>query len=138
MQRFVCMRGKPTRIQFDRGDQLVAASKQMKESNFSGVQEWAGKNGIEWHLVPTGGQLYNEQAERMIGILEKQVYQSFKGIKYTHEETCTILKEADHIVNSHPLTVSPSAQKILCWGGSELAVGIYMCSHALGMCYPYM
>jgi hypothetical protein len=29
------------------------------------------ERGIEWHLVPTGGQHFNGQAERMIGILKK-------------------------------------------------------------------
>jgi hypothetical protein len=33
----------------------VAALKQVKDWNFSRVQEWAGKNGIEWLLAPTGG-----------------------------------------------------------------------------------
>jgi hypothetical protein len=59
-----------------------------EEWDFGRVQEWVGKNGIEWHLVPTGGQHFNGQAERMIGILKKQVHQSFEGRKYTHEETC--------------------------------------------------
>jgi hypothetical protein len=43
MQRFMCLRGTPRRIQSDRGKQLVAASKQMKVWDFSGIQEWAGK-----------------------------------------------------------------------------------------------
>jgi hypothetical protein len=36
----------PSRIQSDRGDQLIAASKQMKEWNFDGIQQWAGRRGI--------------------------------------------------------------------------------------------
>jgi hypothetical protein len=35
---------------------------QVKTWEFGGVQEWVGKNGIEWHLVPTGGQHFNGQA----------------------------------------------------------------------------
>jgi hypothetical protein len=41
--------------------------------DFKGVQEWAGKNGIEWHLLSTGGEHFNRQAERIIGILKKQI-----------------------------------------------------------------
>jgi hypothetical protein len=52
---------------------------------------------------PTGGQHFNGQAERMIGTLKKQMWRSFKGRKYTHEETCTILQEAAQVVNSRPL-----------------------------------
>jgi hypothetical protein len=65
----------------------VAASKHVRD--FSGVQEWARKRGIEWHLVPTCGQHFNWQADMMIGVLKKQVSWSFDGKKYTHEETCT-------------------------------------------------
>jgi hypothetical protein len=80
----------PSRIQSDRGDQLIAASKQMKEWNFEGIQQWAGRRGIEWHLVPTGGQHLNRQAERMIDILNRQLHRSFEIKKYAHEETCTM------------------------------------------------
>ncbi len=101
---FMCERGVPSRIQSDRGGQLVAASKQLAAWNFEGVQEWAGKSGIEWHLVPTGGQHFNGQAERMIGILKKQIRRSYKVRKYTHEETCTILQEASQtVLNSRPM-----------------------------------
>ncbi len=50
---FMCARGVPLRIQSDRGEQLVAASKQIGAWSFEGVKEWAGRRGIEWHLVPT-------------------------------------------------------------------------------------
>jgi hypothetical protein len=36
----------------------------------------------------------------MIGILKKQMWRSFEGKKYKHDETCTILKEAAQVVNS--------------------------------------
>jgi hypothetical protein len=78
--RFMCARGMPSRIQSDRGEQLVAVLKQLAAWNFERVREWAGKNGIEWHLVPPGGQHFNRQAERMIGILKKQIWRSFKKL----------------------------------------------------------
>jgi hypothetical protein len=87
------------------------ASKQVKVWNFSGVQELARKRGIEWHLVPTGGQHFNGQAERMIGVLKKQVSRSFEGKNYKHEETCTILQEAAQIVNSCYIVAGPWAEK---------------------------
>jgi hypothetical protein len=46
LHRFMCTRGVPSRIQYDRGEQLVAASKQLAVWDFEGVQEWAGKNEI--------------------------------------------------------------------------------------------
>ncbi len=47
--RFVYTRGVPLRIQSDRGEQLVTASKQISAWNFKGIQEWAeerASNGI--------------------------------------------------------------------------------------------
>ncbi len=67
-----CTRGTQTRIQSNREDQLVVASKQIKDWNYSRVRDWAGKNGIERHLVPTGGQTFNGQAERIIWTLKNK------------------------------------------------------------------
>ncbi len=82
LREFMCAWGMRSRIQSDRGEQLVAASKQISAWNLEGVREWAGRNGIEWHLVTTGGQHFNGQAETMIGILKKQIWRSFEGRKY--------------------------------------------------------
>jgi hypothetical protein len=46
----------------------------------------------------------------MIGVLKKQIWRSFEGRKYMHEETCTILQEATQVVNSRPLTAGPWAE----------------------------
>jgi hypothetical protein len=100
----------PSRIQSDRGEQLVAASKQISSWDFEGVKEWAGKRSIKWHLVPIGSQHFNRQAERMIRILKKQIWRNFEGKKYTHEETRTILQETAQIVNSRPLAVGSWAK----------------------------
>ncbi len=106
----MCLRGVPSRFQSDRGEQLVAASKQISMWNFNDVMQWAGRKGIEWVLVPTGGQHFNGQAERMIGLIKKQVWRSFNGKKYSHEETVTILQEAAQVINSRPLACNPWAE----------------------------
>jgi hypothetical protein len=103
LRRFMCLRGVPSRFQSDRGEQLVAASKQIAMWDFNDVIQWTGRKGIEWVLVPTGGQHFNGLAERMIGLIKKQIWRSFKGKKYSHEETVTILQEAAQVINSRPL-----------------------------------
>ncbi len=42
-------------IQTDRTEQLEAASQQMSAWDCKEIFQWAGKNGIEWDLVLTGG-----------------------------------------------------------------------------------
>ncbi len=94
LRRFMCLNGVPSRIQSDRGEQLVAASKQIAKWNFNDVMQWARRKGVEWILVPIGGQHFNGQVEKMIGLIKKQIWRSFEGQKYSHEETVTILQEA--------------------------------------------
>jgi hypothetical protein len=104
LRQFTGIRGTPTRFQSDRGEQLVAAAKQVSTWDFKEVTQWAGKRGIEWTLVPTGGQHFNGQGERMIGLIKKQLWQTFEGKKHSHEETLTLLMEAVHSINSRPIT----------------------------------
>ncbi len=82
---------------------MEAASKQREKWDFEGIQQRAGKKGIEWHLVPTVGQHFISQAERMIRILKKQLRRSLQGNKFAHKETCRLLQEAGQIVNSRPI-----------------------------------
>jgi hypothetical protein len=107
LRRFMSVRGTPTRFQSDRGEQLVAAAKQVSSWDFKEVIQWAGKKGIEWTLVPTGGQHFNWQAERMIGLIKKQLWKIFEGKKLSHEETITLLTEAVQKINSRPITRNP-------------------------------
>jgi hypothetical protein len=107
LRRFMSIRGTPTRFQSDRGEQLVAAAKQVALWDFKEVVQWAGRKGIEWTLVPTGGQHFNGQAERMIGLIKQQLWRTFEGRKLSHEETITILAEAVQKINSRALTWNP-------------------------------
>jgi hypothetical protein len=107
LRRFMCLRGILSRFQLDRVEQLVAASKQVAKWDLKDLVQWAGKKGIEWVLVPTGGQHFNGQAERMIGLIKRQICRSFEGKKYSHKETVTILQEAAQVINSRPLGRNP-------------------------------
>ncbi len=107
LKRFMGLRGTLTRFQSDRGEQLVAAAKQVSTWDFKEVIQRAGRKGIEWTLVPTGGQHFNGQAERIIGLIKKQRWKTFEGKKLSHEETLTLLVEAVQKTNSRPITRNP-------------------------------
>jgi hypothetical protein len=85
----------------------VAAAKQVSTWDFKEVIQWAGRKGIEWTLVPTGGQHFNGQAERMIGLIKKQLWKTFEGKRLSHEETLTLLAEAVQKITSRPITWNP-------------------------------
>jgi hypothetical protein len=54
-------------------------------------------------VVPTGGQHFNGQAERMIGILKKCLEGTLAGKRCTLGEMGTIVAEAAQMVNSRPI-----------------------------------
>jgi hypothetical protein len=107
LRRFMGLRGTPTRFQSDRGEQLVAAAKQVSTWDLKEVIQWAGKKGIEWTLVPTGGQHFNGKAERMIGLIKKQLWKTFEGKRLSRKETLTLLVEAVQKINSRPIMRNP-------------------------------
>ena len=67
LRRFMSLHGEPKRFQSDQGTQLVAASKQVASWDWSKIHQFADGAGVDWQAVPTGGQHFNGQAERIIG-----------------------------------------------------------------------
>jgi phospholipase C len=72
----MAIHGAPARFQSDQGTQLVEASKQVKSWDWSRVHQHLNDVGAEWQIVPTGGQNFNKQAERMIGLVKNCLEQS--------------------------------------------------------------
>ena len=103
LRRFMALYGAPKRFQSDQGTQLVAASKQVKAWDWTRVRQQADGVGAEWHVVPTGGQHFNGQAERMTGILKKCLEGTLAGKRCTLGEMGTIVAEAAQMVNSRPI-----------------------------------
>ncbi len=103
VRRFMAMHGAPSRFQSDQGTQLVAADKQIRTWDLARVQSEVGARGAEWHLVPTGAQHFNGQAEQMIGLLKPCLDQALAGKRYSYGELATVMAVAAQIVNSRPI-----------------------------------
>jgi hypothetical protein len=103
VRRFMAIHGAPSRFQSDQGTQLVAAAKQIRSWDWSKVHSEVGTRGAEWHLVPTGAQHFNGQAERMIGLLKPCLEQAVAGRRYSYGELATVMAEAAQVVNSRPI-----------------------------------
>ncbi len=99
----MAVHGAPSRFQSDRFTQLVVAAKQIRAWDWTRVQAEVGARGTEWHLVPTGAQHFNGQAERMIGLLKPCLEQVIAGKRYSYGELATVMAEAAQVVNSHPI-----------------------------------
>jgi hypothetical protein len=103
VRRFMAMHGAPKRFQSDQGTQLVAASKQLATWDWMAVHEQTEREGAEWHIVPTGGQHYNGQAERLIGLLKRCLEGGLNNRRFTLGELSTVVAEAAQTVNSRPI-----------------------------------
>jgi hypothetical protein len=103
VRRFMLLHGAQKRFQSDQGTQLVAASKQVATWDWTAVHEVAEKEKAEWHIVPTGGQHYNGQAERLIGLLKRCLEGILNSRRLTLCELNTVVAEATQLVNSRPI-----------------------------------
>jgi hypothetical protein len=72
----------------------------------SRVHQQAERAGAEWHVVPTGGQHFNGQAERMIGILKRCLEGALTGKRCTMGDMGTVMAEAAQMVNIRPIARS--------------------------------
>ncbi len=81
----------------------MAASKQLATWDWTAVHEQAEREGAEWHIVPTGGQHYNGQAERLIGLLKRCLEGTLNNRRLTLGELSMVVAEAAQTVNSRPI-----------------------------------
>jgi hypothetical protein len=103
VRRFMVLHGSPRRFQSNQGTQLVAASKQLATWDWTAVHEAVEKENAEWHIIRTGGQHYNGQAERLIGLLKRCLEGTLNSRRLTLGELSTVVAEATQMVNSRPI-----------------------------------
>jgi hypothetical protein len=117
LRRFISLRGTPSRIQSDPGDQLLAAAKELGKWDFRRITEWAAGQRIEWHVIPAASQHFNGVAESMIRVTKIQLTDLLKERTCTKGELDTILTEVAYIVNSRPLMVKAGEDP---WAGGPI------------------
>ena len=112
LQRFICIKGTPSKIQSDRGTQLVPAAKQVGGWDFSEIRDWCTTKKFTWELIPTGVQHQNGPAECLFGLIKKVLDSVFRNQVCTFSELSTVLHEAALIINSRPLGVPGRAEDL--------------------------
>jgi len=113
LRRFISRRGNVKSITSDNGTNLVSANKEIRES----VKEWnhhyigtaLAQQQIEWCFNTPGASHFGGFYERLIRSVRKvfDALLNSQVLKMNDEELCTLMCEAESILNSRPLTDLP-------------------------------
>nr|XP_034840862.1 uncharacterized protein LOC117996834 [Maniola hyperantus] len=108
LRRFAARRRMPKVLYSDNGTNFVRANKELKHA----IEEMKRENlvteaeelGVQWKFIPPGAPNMGGAWERLVRSIKTALSVTLKG-KIPREETLhTLLLEAEHIVNSRPLT----------------------------------
>jgi hypothetical protein len=108
MRRFTNRRGCPKKMRSDNGTNFRGASAELKEviTNLdqAAISDFATGLQIEWDFNPPKAPHMGGIWERMVRSVKEVLYGLLKDHVLTDPQLHTVLTEAEHIVNSRPIT----------------------------------
>ena len=108
-RRFVARHGKPRKVISDNAAQFKLASDTIKKLwgqilTEDDVISYAANQNVQWEftveLAPWMGVFY----ERLVGLVKRSLRKALGKVCLTNGQLMTVLKEAEAVVNSRPLT----------------------------------
>ena len=112
LRRFISIRGKPIKIWSDRGSQLSAASKEIKEvinqRNDDAVTKFSSQMEIDWSFNSPDAPWQNGCAEALIKSVKKALSVSVGVQELSFTEMQTVLFESASLVNERPIGKNPT------------------------------
>ena len=113
MRRFMSIRGCPIKMWSDRGTQLVAANKEMRQviasHDESVIREFGADNAIDWEFNAPDAPWQNGCAEALIKSAKKAISVAIGGQILTFPEMQTVLYEAANLLNERPIGRHPTS-----------------------------
>jgi len=113
LRRFMSLRGTPIKVWSDRGSQLRAADKGVREivSGFDDkmIAQFGGENSFEWEFTSPSAPWQNGCSEALIKSVKRALKISMGTQAYTFTEMQTILFEAASLVNERPIGRHPTS-----------------------------
>ena len=97
LRRFIALHGRPALIVSDKGSQLLAACKDVKE--------WALRNQIQWKSVPAEDQHQNGVSEALIKSTKRSLLHTIGENILTISELQTVCFEVATLVNGRPIGI---------------------------------
>ena len=113
IRRFIAIRGCPTKMLSDRGTQLVAANKELKQIiaglDENALKEFGADNSIDWAFSAADAPWQNGCAESLIKSAKKAIAVAIGAQVLTFSEMQTVLFEAANLLNERPIGRKPSS-----------------------------
>ncbi|XP_014217295.1 uncharacterized protein LOC106645853 [Copidosoma floridanum] len=108
LQRMAARRGCPAVIYSDNGTNFRGACTELQTEvarlDRQRQKEYASKNGIRWFFSPPEAPHMGGSWERLVRSVKVALHATLKDEVPSEEVLCTVLAEAEHVVNSRPLT----------------------------------
>lgn len=108
LRRFISRRGRPEVIFSDNGTNFVAADKELREGlkqfNQHRISGYLLQHEIIWKFNPPAASHMGGVWERMIRCVRKVLANVVKEQTMNDETLCTVMCEAEAVVNSRPIT----------------------------------
>ena len=112
LRRFIAVRGKPIKVWSDRGSQITAANKEIKDvvkqCDDSAVIEFSSQMEIDWSFSAPDAPWQNGCAEALIKSVKRALFISIGTQELTFTEMQTVLLESASLVNERPIGRHPS------------------------------
>ena len=125
IRRFIALRGCPIKMWSDRGTQLVAANKEMKQviANHDEklILEFGSDNSIDWEFTSPDAPWQNGCAEALVKSAKRAITVAIGSQILTFTEMNTVLYEVANLLNERPIGRHPTA----------LEDGAYLCPNDL-------
>ncbi|XP_043471849.1 uncharacterized protein LOC122504708 [Leptopilina heterotoma] len=120
IRRMIARRGQPAVLYSDNGRNFVGANNKLrtiqKDLNFDKQSEFVTGLGIKWHFIPPDAPHMGGAWERLVRSVKTALYVTLKEQVPKEKVFITFLAEAEHSVNSRPLThvsLNPRDQEAL-------------------------
>lgn len=110
IRRFIACRGSPTEIYSDRGTNFVGTSRELKQEVAKinlGLRSTFTDTTTQWRFNPPASPHMGGCWERMVRSVKVALGSLPVERKLDDESLDTLLKEAQHMINSRPLTIVP-------------------------------
>ncbi|XP_043474386.1 uncharacterized protein LOC122506336 [Leptopilina heterotoma] len=108
LRRMMGRRGKPVKIHADNGTNLVGMNTELRDAlleiDYDHVAYEMLNRGIKWRFIPPSTPHMGGSWERLVRSIKTALAATLKERAPREEVLMTLLVEAEHVINSRPLT----------------------------------